>query len=149
MLIGAVFAFLQLPQASHAEVYKWVDANGKTHYSDNKDQAGNAQVEQLKVQAPPEAPPTAPIPTWKQQEIEFKLRQAQQQTRVQASPPESRHPKSRNPNNPYYSNKPETDKSRCDLAHDIKSGAAVRSRGAPTDANDRRIADQDIQSYCH
>jgi len=49
----------------------------------------------------------------------------------------------------YYANEPETDASRCRLARDIAGGAARHRNGAPTDGNDRAIANRDIQSFCH
>ncbi len=41
MLLAAA---LLLHPASRADIYKWVDANGKTHYSNQKEGAGKAAV---------------------------------------------------------------------------------------------------------
>ncbi len=41
LLIIAVITSL-LANTSHAEVYKWVDENGKTHFSDRKPETDNA-----------------------------------------------------------------------------------------------------------
>src|SRR4051812_42442666 len=34
---------------SHAELYKWIDANGQTHYSDKKQNLGKAVIKELKL----------------------------------------------------------------------------------------------------
>ncbi len=72
----AIAAALLIHPSSQAELYKWVDANGKIHYSNSKDAAGKAKVDALKTVAPPAAPPkTAAGPTWQEREREFKRRQ--------------------------------------------------------------------------
>jgi hypothetical protein len=114
---------LVLPLLCHAEVYKWVDAKGVVHYSDNKFEAQNAQVAELKTSGAP-APAAAPAgPTWQQRDAEFRRRQ---QDRLVASAPKPAHatPQPVNPKRPYYSNEIATDASRCELARDIISGAA-------------------------
>lgn len=132
----------QVAPSSHAEIYKWVDAKGQTHYSDNKDEAGQTPVAELKVKpaAAPVAPPSMPV--WQQQELEFKRRQAQLplQTPSRPKPPEK---------NYYRSGRLETDANRCELARDIKSGVARHSNGAPVDTNDRQVAESDIRNFCH
>ncbi len=44
-------AFLLAPFALHAEVYKWVDADGRTHFSDRP--APGAASERVHIQTPP------------------------------------------------------------------------------------------------
>ncbi|MEC5160440.1 MULTISPECIES: DUF4124 domain-containing protein [unclassified Janthinobacterium] len=144
--LGAFLMLSQVSPASHAEIYKWVDANGKTQYSDNKDQAGKAQVEELKVKSTPApSPPTASsMPTWQQREMEFKRRQLEK-NRMQEPFRISEGPKARWTFKP---NQPETDATRCDLAHDVKSGAVSHRNGERIDSNDREVADRDIRAYC-
>ncbi len=42
----------------------------------------------------------------------------------------------------------DTDKAKCELARDVTSGAVRHVNGAVTDANDRQIAERDIQTFC-
>jgi hypothetical protein len=42
----------------------------------------------------------------------------------------------------------ETDASRCNLARDVISGAVRHRNGAPTDKNDREVAENDIRAFC-
>lgn len=56
--------------ASQAQVYKWVDAKGVVHYTDNKFEAGDAPITTLK----PNTPPAKPVPegvTWQERDAEF------------------------------------------------------------------------------
>lgn len=57
--------------ASQAEIYQWVDAQGRTHFDDNRPDAGREKVEEVKVRkpnlmnrfvAPPPAAKPAPKP---------------------------------------------------------------------------------------
>ena len=137
-------AALLLQAPVHADIYKWVDANGKTHYSDHKDVAGNAQVNALRHDAAPSAPPLATGPSWQERERQYKQRQARGDSGVQV--PASRPPML---SQSYGSNQIDTDKSKCELSRDVVSGAVRHTSGAVTDANDRRIAQRDIGQFCH
>ena len=68
----ALLLVLLLGPVAHAQVYKWVDANGKTHYGDKPTDAGTA--EQMKIAPPPPARPASAqsAPSWQglQQEAE-------------------------------------------------------------------------------
>lgn len=136
-------AALLLCASSHAELYKWVDANGKIHYSDRKDAAGKAQVGAVKHDAAPSAPPPAAAASWQERERDYKLRHARSGANVPAPP--GRGPASRQS---YGSNQIDTDKAKCDLARDVISGAVRHSNGAVTDANDRQIAQRDLSQFC-
>jgi hypothetical protein len=51
-----LFIFLTLlfsASISHAEIYKWIDASGQTHYSEKKEDAGQGKAVELKVAAQP------------------------------------------------------------------------------------------------
>lgn len=129
--------------ASHAEVYKWVDAKGVVHYTDNKDEAGQAAVRELKVNGPPAQ--VAAGPTWQQREDEFKLLQQHKlmapayKPRAGANPPQAA----------YRGDKPVTDASRCAMARDVKNGVLHHVNGLPLDQHDHATADSDIRAYCH
>ncbi|HEY0065609.1 MAG TPA: DUF4124 domain-containing protein [Telluria sp.] len=143
-LLAAALLFAALASPAHAELYKWVDANGKIHYSDRAD-AGKAKVDTLTT-APKAKPSTAlsSTPNWQQQEEESRKRRevAQAEAAKQKAPAQQR------PHEGYRNGKPETDDSRCRLARDILSGAARHSGGAPTDRNDIEIAQRDVQAFC-
>jgi hypothetical protein len=147
-LLAAFLLLLQAAPVARAELYKWVDAQGKTHYADTMDAAGQAPVKALK----PVALPTPPagngksIPAWKIQEKEFKLRQekmAKAKAKADA--------KAKAPARSTYirDNRPETDASRCKLARAVLSGAVRHGNGARTDSHDRQVAKRDITKYCH
>lgn len=128
--------------SAHAEIYKWVDANGKTHYSEKKDDAGRAKVEEVKVTAGEGKPSAAP--SWQEQEIEFRKRQMEKQAK-QAKEPVAK-PKGPSPFVP--GNQPETNESRCAMAKGILNGDLVHGNRAKTDANDKAIAQRDVSTYC-
>lgn len=139
-------AVLFVSPTGHAEIYKWVDANGQTHFSERKDNAGKAKALELKplpqtnsTQATSSSPEY-----WQDQEIQFRRRQ------IEA--------KAEKPHGPSLITKPKplsdgtsdgSDASRCNLARDVLSGAVRHSNGAPTDAYDREVAENDVRSYCH
>ena len=141
--VAALFA---LAPVAHAQVYKWTDAAGKVHYTDNKDEADRGKARELKV---------APGPTEADRELaQQKLRQREAEARMQREmaipsfrPPtmSSARPAAR----PWTTNGgPETDQSRCNLARNVKDGLVHHRNGAKIDANERQVADQDIASFC-
>jgi hypothetical protein len=146
MKLAAAVLLLSAVQSAHAELYKWVDAKGKVHYSSSKEAAGQAQVKELPYGAAPAPMSTgpAPVPTWKLQEDEYRKRQAALK-QASVEPPTSPGPKSAGS---YGGNQLETDKTRCALARDVKSGAARLSNGAKTDAAGFATAENDIKSFC-
>jgi hypothetical protein len=144
-LLAAVL--LALPLLCHAEVYKWVDAKGVVHYSDNKFEAENAQVAELKASTT-QAPAAAPAgPTWQQRDAEFRKRQHDKLV-ASAYKPAPAVPQPVNPKRPYYSNEIATDASRCELARDIISGAAKPVSGRKTSSYDREVANNDVRAFC-
>lgn len=129
---------------SHAQVYKWTDARGKVHYTDNKDEADKANGLQLKV---------APGPSDADRELALQnLRRQQEQARVtrDTAPPSMRTVTTARPvARPWNTNGgPETDQSRCNLARNVKDGSVRHTNGARIDANDRQVADADIAAFC-
>jgi hypothetical protein len=138
--IGALALLVLAP--AQAEIYKWVDANGKTHYTENKDEAGKGKAEQVKIQTQPSEVRTPAARSWQDQEQESKQRLAKQQL---AQPSRSA-PPSQNQGESY--GRPTSDAGQCALARDIISGKAVHGNQAKTDANDRAIAASDIAQFC-
>lgn len=135
---------LLLPLSSTAQIYKWVDANGRTHYSERKEDAGNSKPAPVKITPPPASAQDAKaaLPDWQEQERRFNQRQAEQSARSPA-------PKQATPPRALSDGRSDnTDLSRCNLARDVLSGAVRHGNRAPTDDNDRRIAENDIRNYC-
>ncbi len=61
----------------HAELYKWVDEQGKVHYSDQP--AGGKTKSESKLNIPNQSPASASpegAKTWQEKDLEFKKRQA-------------------------------------------------------------------------
>lgn len=57
-----------------AQVYKWVDEKGVTHYGERPPQGKKAQEVEQRLANPGAAPGTAAQPGWKEQELEFRRR---------------------------------------------------------------------------
>jgi hypothetical protein len=131
-LLSSCFAF-----ACHAQtIYKWVDANGKTHYSQNKDDAANAKAAEVKVDTKPvgTVAPSLPPP-------------AQPQKAAPRPKPPVEAPPASQPQ--LFSDKrPDDDATRCELARKILSGKVVRASGRPLDQNEIDTAKNDVKAFC-
>jgi hypothetical protein len=128
----------------NAQIYKWVDAKGQTHYSEKKDVAGPTKAAEIKIQPAP-ATPVEPSqePAWREQERQFQQRQAQK-------PPERTQSNGPTASGRGASFKPgdESNKGKCDLARAIIDGTAKHRNGARTDKNDLDTAKSDTQLFC-
>ncbi len=144
MAAKAAIVMLLLHSSANAQVYKWVDQQGKTHYSDKKEASGTITVAALAygVMSTQLSAPGG-VPAWQERERAYQLRQ---QTRLQETSESPARP--RRLSTTYGSNQIDTDKAKCELARDVLSGAVRRSNGAVTDGNDRQIAQRDIGSFC-
>lgn len=69
--------FLLCTTSAHAELYKWVDAQGKIHYSDQPATGKTKSETKLEITNQPSAT-TSPenTKTWQDKELEYKKRQA-------------------------------------------------------------------------
>lgn len=124
----------------HAQqVYKWVDAQGRTHYSQNKDDAVNAKTNELTIKLPPQdaPPPQRQAPAFPQSASKPATNEASR----------SKGPEPSAKPGWEYSNKPETNESRCALARAVADGSAQRAT-RKTDQHDRDIAQNDIKAFC-
>ncbi|WP_373988404.1 DUF4124 domain-containing protein [Duganella sp. BuS-21] len=68
------FLLCALPLLAQAQIYKWVDAKGVVHYSDNKFAAGDMPVTEIR----PNGAPSPVLPagvTWQQRDAEFRRKQ--------------------------------------------------------------------------
>jgi hypothetical protein len=57
-----------------AQVYKWVDEKGVTHYGERPPQGKSAQEVEQRLANPGPAPGKAAQPSWKEQDLEFRRR---------------------------------------------------------------------------
>lgn len=137
---------LCLVSAAHAQqVYKWVDAQGRTHYSQNKDEAAAAQakVDEMTIKLPPqEAPPAKARPASPAAKTEPAARPSQPASRPGTTAPAVK------PGWEYSDKKPETDQSRCAMARDIAEGKVQRAGGGKIDQHDLDVAQNDIKAFC-
>jgi hypothetical protein len=145
-ILSVCLPLLFVPSTSYAEIYKWVDANGQTHFSERKDDAGKAKAVELKVvpQTVSTQATNSPTEYWQDQERQFKQRQIQKQNEKPHGLPVNTTPKSLS-----GGRENETDASRCNLARDVISGAVKHTNGKPTDKYDREVAENDIRAFCH
>jgi hypothetical protein len=67
-----------LPFAAAAQMYKWVDENGRTHYSETPPPDG-AKVDKVDIKPGPATP--APPIDWKQREMEARQQRIQKEQR--------------------------------------------------------------------
>lgn len=78
MRIVSLLVMLSLPFTAAAEMYRWVDAQGKVHYSDAPPPAGAKSAKTIDVPTPPAAPSgdaAAKPKSWQEKDMEFRQRQ--------------------------------------------------------------------------
>jgi len=59
---------------AHAQVYKWVDEKGVTHYGERAPQGGKAEELEQRMANPGPAPGKSVQRNWKEQDLEFRRR---------------------------------------------------------------------------
>lgn len=134
---AALLVSLLLAGTAQAQIYKWVDEKGKTHYSNSRDDANRAKAEEMKIRsagprvttAPP-APSPPPAPRY---ELPTEPTGA-----GRSGPP------------PAVSDGREdgSDASRCALARDILNGSLRHGNGKPIDKYDIDVARNDVKMFC-
>lgn len=146
--VFVALVFVALPCA--AQVYKWVDANGQTHYAASKEAAGQAKAAEVKINAggPSEEEAKASLQSWQimNQGADRRLadkQRAEKEAEPTDPPPDAKAPKSLSDGIDDGSNA-----SKCNFAKDVLSGALKRTDGLPTTANDRKVAENDIKIFC-
>lgn len=138
---SACLLSLLLASGTHAEVYKWVDASGQTHYSERKADARGAKTAEVKITAAPEASkaPAADYSDYLRASSKY-------------APPGagvSNKPSTKNPPEMLSDGMDHgTDGSRCALARDILNGAVRHGNGKALDQYDRDVAKNDVKSFC-
>ena len=132
--------------ATHAEIYKWVDEKGRTHYSHNKADAERAKGTQLNI------PKNAPAKTESSSYWDYVTDKSKQQqpTEAPATAPEPQvRPNSRGipvTSDPRYDGI--DDAARCTYALDILNGTIRLPNGELYDEYDRKLAKDDVARFC-
>lgn len=145
-ICGACLSVLLTPLISHAQIYKWVDRNGVTHYSEKKEHASAAKTNELKIKSQPSSTQSANSSTEYWQEQERQLRERQIEKAEKNLPQHSQNvPK---PKSLSGGRSGDSSASKCNLARDVINGSVRHSNGAPTDKYDREVAENDIRTYC-
>lgn len=129
---------------SYAQIYKWVDEQGRTHYSEQRDAAGKARPEEVNVKQQASSAQAPASPSWKEKEREFQSRQARKSVDEANRPEESGY----RPESLSKGRKDESNQGKCNLAKDIVNGSVRHRNGAPTDQYDIEVAKNDIKTYC-
>jgi len=93
--VGRVLALAVLftAAAAHAQVYRWVDEQGKVHYGERPPSGAKANPVEDKLAAPPGAPQPKAAPDTSQQERDFQRRRMereQQEAREQKAAAKSK-----------------------------------------------------------
>lgn len=71
-----ILLLLALPLGASAELYRWVDAQGRVHYSDSPPPANATSTKTLNTPAPASPAPAAAPKSWQEKEMEFRQRRA-------------------------------------------------------------------------
>jgi hypothetical protein len=142
-----VFLLVLATQTCRAEIYKWVDENGHTHYSERAGDAGNAKATEVKISPlPARTSPTVGQRDWQLQQRLYDQRQYQaklaaRRASVLAVSKEGAHSATAVGH--------DSDAGKCDLARNILNGRMRHPNGMPTDEYDREVASNDVKSFCH
>jgi hypothetical protein len=134
---------LLLASAAHAqEIYKWVDKDGKTHYSSRKEDAAGAATTTMRPAPPPQAGSGAP-PAARAANVDVIRRSAPSEAFAgpASAPAAVQQPVTRE----YPS---EAGAGKCQLARGILAGNVTHPGGAPIDAYDRQVAESDVRTFC-
>lgn len=126
---------------ARAQVYKWVDAQGRTHYGERPADAGGASATRVRIAVAPDLPVAASAP--KPSTARSGHATAPRPAATPAAAPKPQKPRA------HWNGRDEgTEASRCALARDVLSGAVRHRSGRPTDAYDREVAQNDVKASC-
>jgi hypothetical protein len=121
--VSVLWAVL-LPAA--AQVYKWVDEKGVTHYGERPPTGQKAQEVEQRLANPAPAPGTDKQPNWKDKELEFRSR------RIEADQAETRRTQQQ-----------AAQRQACDQARDALNQMKAARRIYRLDANGERVYQTD------
>ena len=142
VILSACIALLASPPATGAEIYKWIDAAGRTHYSENKKEAEAANAITLNVKVPSPSSDPRPSRSSRSQEAPARPHQGAGPYPKPFHPPTFEKPKQAS------AGQDETASGKCSLARNILNGSARHSNMKPTDAYDRQVAESDVRIFC-
>ena len=145
-LFGICLTLVLASTSSQAQVYKWVDDKGQTHYSANKEEAEKAKATELNVKSPgPSAEESQEArESWKIKDQAINKRLADQQRLEKARTPVAA-PK---PQSLSGGRDNGTAEGKCNLARDILSGSVRLRNGNATDDATRKVAENDVRYFC-
>lgn len=141
--ICAAFIFWLVPLLSHAQIYKWVDESGTTHYTQIK--PAKDQVIELKLPAQPASLKTAD--ELFQEKEENRRQQIDKENALKKA--SKREAEARRPKSISNGREDGSDGSRCALARDVLNGSLIHSNGKPIDDYDIKVAKRDVEKFCH
>lgn len=75
-ILLALTTLLVFSAPASAEMYRWVDAQGKVHYSDQPPAEKSKSSKTLNIPNQPAAPTAASPKSWQEKELDYKKRQA-------------------------------------------------------------------------
>jgi hypothetical protein len=139
LLPAACLGLLLACGAQADEIYKWVDKDGKTHYSSRREDAAGAQTTTMRP-APPVADGPPPSAASANEDI------IRRRTAPEMPPQTAQAPVKKKTEIRVYG--PETPEAKCHLAREAMAGRAVRRDGRPLDEWNRMVAENDIRVYC-
>jgi hypothetical protein len=125
---------------AQAQVYKWVDDQGRTHYSASKEDSERAKGSEVKIRD--HTPSNVESKSyWEYVRGTTKSEKATSQTSTddQSSSTPPRLSTGRDDG---------TDLSRCNIARDVLSGALRLRNGEPFGEFERKTAEEDIRRHC-
>jgi len=128
----------------HARIYKWVDENGVTQYSQQKPHAKT--TEKLKLHKQPRSVKTAEE-IFQEKEKQRRLEVERDNALIKKMPAQKKKSK-RPPKSVTGGISDGSAASNCALARDVLNGSLRHSNGAPMDANDIKVAKRDVKKYC-
>lgn len=76
VLLPLLLVLCTMTLPAEAQVYKWIDANGKTQYGDMPPQSGKVKTEVIKATPPQKASEKAP--DWEDKDRDFRRRKIEQ-----------------------------------------------------------------------
>lgn len=141
--ISIFLHFVVFSSITRAEIFKWVDSEGRTHYSDTNLSLGHSKVEKLTVD-------TLNISEGHTAAANNSLKQVKPKKNSKTA---LKHKKKMNrlarvkPS--WGGSGPETDQKRCALGRAILTGRARHSNGVPIDTYDLKVAERDVRKFCH
>lgn len=144
MHFWVVLLFFLMPGGAQAQIFKWTDKNGQVHYSQNPPPGQSAGAVDIRPSQLGESAPAPPLPA------DVPASGASRPGAPASGALVKSKPQPTAIKSLSGGKSDESDEARCNFARDILSGAVKRvGRRGPIDDNDRAVAHNDIQMFCH